>query len=448
MTSKGRPPLKRREFLRLGALAAGVAGFPAIIPSRALGKDGVVAPSNRVAVGVIGCGARSASCGEYVTYERSEIVAVCDPVRDRRLTRATSWGVTDDYADFREVLGREDIDAVHIVTQDHWHVPIALAAARAGKDIYCEKPLGISIEQDLAARQIVDEHQRVFQYGTQQRSMAACRMGIELVLNGHIGDVKAVYVWAPPGESGGDATPTDVPEGFDYDLWLGPAPGVPFSKDRVSHKGSWYIYDYALGFIAGWGAHPLDLLQWWADEENLGVPVAYEATGMIPTEGLFDTATHWQVECSYANGLKVHFLDTESARKPASVVPFKETGPIKPGNGTLFMGTRGWVCVSRGTFSASSEAIRLRAREPGPRRLPVSTNHFRNFIDSVLKREQPVATLHSGVRSDIISQMGDIGIRTGESLKWDPVKETVMGSCDAVAMMHRPMREPWSLSSV
>ena len=170
-----------------------------------------------------------------------------------------------------------------ISTPDHWHVPVSLAAAKAGKDMYTEKPLAISIEQDIAARAIVDKYNRVFQYGAQQRSLLHVRVGIELVLNGHIGDVEEIYVWAPNGESGGSATPVlPVPEGFNYDLWLGPAPMAPFCHDRCleqsARNGIFHIYDYAIGFIAGWGAHPVDMLQWWADNAGLEtIPVHYEA---------------------------------------------------------------------------------------------------------------------------------------------------------------------------
>lgn len=437
--------ISRRNFVKNSLKAGAILGFPTIIPSSVLGQNGAIAPSNRATIGVIGCGGRSNSCGSYLNYEKSEIVAVCDPVLERRLQRAEQWGVTDHYNDFRDILARDDIDAVHVVTGDHWHVPISLAAARAGKDIYCEKPLAISIEQDLAAREIVDKHNRIFQYGTQQRSSDGCRMGIELVLNGHIGDVQEIYVWAPSGSVGGIETRSPVPEGVDYDMWLGPSPKKPFSPERISSHGSWFIYDYAIGFIAGWGAHPLDQLQWWADHYNLGIPKKYKTTGNIPTEGLYNTATNWHMEATYANGLKMHFLDSNSAKKVGSVVPFNKTGEIASNNGTLFMGSKGWVSVSRGTFSASSDEIRYKAKDPGSVRLPIHRNHFQNFADCVLSREQPVASLNSAIHSDIISHLGDIGIRTGETLEWDPVKETIIGSSDAIKRMHRPMRAPWTI---
>jgi len=437
----------RRNFLKKSLGAGALLGFPTIIPASVLGQNGKVAPSNRVAVGVIGCGSQSRAAISYVNYAKSDIVAVCDPFKSRQKLRGDQWKAAHRYTDFRELLARDDIDAVHVVTPDHWHVPISIAAARAGKDIYCEKPLGVSIEQNLASREIVEKHNRIFQYGTQQRSSDACRMGIDLVLNGHIGEVRALYVWAPGGVSGGgDPTPQPVPEDLDYDLWLGPAPEKPYSPDRVSNKGAWHIYDYALGFIAGWGAHPLDQLQWWADEVGLGIPASYKTTGRIADGPLFNTAYQWKMEATYANGIPMTFMDTETAKSFADTLPANMREPMQErGDGTMFVGTKGWVSVSRGALKASSEKLRRKAKEPGPIRLPVSRNHCYDFMDAVLTRSQPVTSLESAIRSDIISHMGDIGIRTGETVKWDPEKETVVGSAAAVQMMHRPMRAPWAL---
>ncbi|WOO43727.1 Gfo/Idh/MocA family oxidoreductase [Rubellicoccus peritrichatus] len=437
----------RRKFIKTSLSAGALVGFPTIIPSSALGKDGAVAPSNRVNVGVLSCGARSAAAGAYNHYGKSQLVAVCDPVLERRLEKAEAWGVSDHYNDFRDVLARSDVDAVHISTSDHWHVPMSLAAARAGKDIYCEKPLGLTIEENLASRAIVDEYDRVFQYGTQQRSQASCRMGIELVLNGHIGDVQEVYVWAPQGASGGSATPVlPVPEGFDYDLWLGPAPEAPFCYDRCLNRGAkaiWFDYDYAIGFVAGWGAHPMDQLQWWADNTGMGIPYEYKATGTIPTKGLFNTLVHWDLEAVYKDGTPLRFMDSKTAAQ------WLEKNPIPglkyQGNCTVFKGTKGWVAVSRGLLQASSEELRRKAKDPGPIRLEESRNHQHNFIDHILARTQPVSPLDSAIESDIICHMTDLCARTNETLQWDPKEETVVGSADAVSRMSRPMRAPWTL---
>jgi predicted dehydrogenase len=373
------------------------------------------------------------------------VVAVCDPVKSRRLTRKQQLNGCDDYADFRQVLARKDVDAVHIATADHWHVPISMMAARAGKDMYCEKPLGISIEQDKKSRAIVEKHKRMFQYGAQQRSIQHVRMGIELVLNGCIGEVQEAFVWAPRGHSGGTLEKTPVPEGYDYDLWLGPAPKAPFCADRCMNSGSasngiFHIYDYAIGFVAGWGAHPADMLQWWLDNAGVpNMPVSCEAKGVIPTEGLFNTLTNWDAQFVYPGGLKMRFMDDETANKE------KPHPGVQGGHGTLFVGSEGWVQVNRGGWLTSSEPLRLKAKDPGSKRLPVSRGQIENFVDSVLSREQPVDNLHSAVRSDILCHLIDISVRTGKKLEWDNKKETIVGNEKAVKMMHRDMRRPWKL---
>jgi predicted dehydrogenase len=433
----------RRDVLKTALTVGAVAGFPSIIPSSARGQDGAVPPSERVNIAVLGCGAQSRAAMNYVNYEKSQIVAACDPIKERRLKRAEEWGGCADFNDFRDVLANKDIDAVHIATPDHWHVPLALAAARAGKDIYCEKPLGVSIEQNLAAREIVTKYKRVFQYGAQQRSMQHLRMGHELILNGHIGDVQEIYVWAPKGNSGGGSAKAvqPVPEGTDYDLWLGPAPRHPYSRERI--RGRWHIYDYAIGFIAGWGAHPLDQLQWWADKAGWGIPVEYSGHGSIGAGGIYDTVTHWNMVCRYANGVPVYFMDDQTARFNKNIPHIDQLQ--KFGNCTMYIGTKGAVALSRSGWVVLPEEIRMNAKDPGPIKLAQSRNHQQNFVDSIISREQPVGTLESAIRSDLISHMGDLCIRTGETLRWNPEKETVVGSSDAVKMMHRPMRAPWTL---
>ena len=435
------------------AIAGGAVGFPTIIPSTVLGQDGNVAPSELVAIGVIGCGNRGRYAGAYqndLTRKKSKIVAVSDPMKWRRLHFKKLFGNCDDYIDFRELLARKDVDAVHIATADHWHVPIAMLAAKAGKDMYTEKPLGICIDQDLKSRAIVDKYKRVFQYGAQQRSIAHVRLGIELVLNGHIGEVKEVYVWAPEGVSGGSATPVlPVPDGINYDMWLGPAPEAPFCADRVLYQpGKWWtnsngifhIHDYAIGFIAGWGAHPMDMLQWWADNAGMKeIPVKYEGAGTLPTKGLFNTVLHWDVKSIYANGIKMRFMDAKTAGK-------KKPHPgVEGGHGTLFVGSKGWVMVSRGRWKTSSLELRRKVKNPGEKRLKVSRDQIDNFVDCVRSREMPVDDLHAAVRSDVATHLAEICVRTGRPITWDPEKETIVGDAEAAKMMKRPMRKPWTL---
>lgn len=436
--------MSRRGFIKTAALAGVAAGFPTIIPSTALARNGKCSPNSKVNVALIGCGSRSGYAANYRNYDKSVVVAVCDPVKSRRLHHKQEYGNCADYADFREVLARKDVDAVHIATPDHWHVPIALMAAWAGKDIYAEKPLGISIEQDKKSREIVDKYHRVFQYGAQQRSQQHVRLGLELALNGHFGEIKEAYIWAPPGESGGTLTESPVPEGFDYDMWLGPAPKAPFCADRChsqARNGCFFIYDYAIGFVAGWGAHPADMLQWWLDNAGIpNMPVSCEAKGVIPTSGLFNTLTHWDSSFVYPNGLKMRFMDSQTAET------MKPHPGVKGGHGTLLVGSEGWVRVSRDGWHMSNVALRQKARDPGPKRLKVSHDQIHNFVDCVLSREQPVDDLHSAVRSDILCHLVDISVRTGRKIEWNNSRETIVGDARAAKMMHRDMRKPWTVN--
>lgn len=439
--------ISRRTFIKRSAQFGAAIGFPAVIPASALGRSRKLPPSERVNIGLISCGSQSSTANDYQDYEKSQVVAVCDPVAERRLAKKKQFGGCADYNDFRELLARKDVDAVHVSTPDHWHVLISLASARAGKDMYTEKPLGICIQQTLAAREITEKHQRIFQYGTQNRSTAQVRLGIELVLNGHIGEVKELYVWCPPGETGGSATPViPVPEGFDYDLWLGPAPEAPFCNDRCygdgQRRGIYHIYDYAIGFIAGWGAHPMDQFQWWADHAGLTIPVHYRGTGSIPEEGLFDTITQWDMTCTYANGMQMRFLDDQTARQERKI-PLIDQMVFT--HGTLFVGSEGWVAVTRGGWQVYPESLYQKAKEPGSKRLTESHSHTKHFVDCVLGRKQPVSELKSAVISDLICHLSDISIRTGRDIRWDPEHETIVGDAEAAAMMSRPLRKPWHL---
>jgi len=443
--------MNRRNFLRGLAGGAAVLGFPTIVPSTVLGQNGNTAPSNRVTVAALSCGNRARICRRYVGSNLSELVALCDPNLERARERQQQWGedipIT---ADFREVLARDDIDAVHISTGDYWHVPMALAAARAGKDVFCEKPLAVCIEQCLAAKEITQKYGRIFQYGTQNRAMAQTRMGTELVLNGHIGEVKEVYIWAPPGFSGGTCEEQPVPPDFSYDLWLGPAPRKPFCHDRCLRQGRrngvYHIYDYAIGFISGWGAHPMDQFQWWADEMGLGIATRFEGTGSIPKDGLFNTIVSWDVEMTYPNGLKVRFCDSETAAK---VVPGIDKVAFAKGgqnHGTLYIGEEGVVGVSRGAWHAEPADLLRKGKEPGDKRLVDAGSHLDNFINGVRNRETPVSNLDSAIRSDIACHLSDIAIRLGRPITWDPEQETITGDPEAVAMMSRTLREPWDLN--
>jgi len=427
MTRTGRIGVSRRTFLKG---AAGAVGFPMVLPATVFGAK---APSNRIAMGHIGVGGRgSGVLGGFLGLGDCQCIAVADCFEARRnaavarIDARYGGKVGKAHRDFRELLARDDIDAVVIATPDHWHVPAAIEAAKRGKDMYVEKPLGLCLKWDVACREAIQRYGSVFQYGTQQRSSAHLRHACELVHSGRIGDVKKIEVHAPAGAGGGSTVPIPVPEGLDYDTWLGPAPVTPYTKDRCTASGTYHIYDNAIGFIAGWGAHPLDIAVWGWGLEG-AVPVEIEGTGTIPTVGLFNTITHWKVRGRYANGAEFEFRDGSDL--------------------TIFHGTKGTVQVGRGRNTFKTDPASLETSKIGADEfhLPVSNNHGQNLLDAIKTRTQPVSNIVDAVRSDTISHLGDIAIRTGRKIKWDPKAEKIIGDDQAARMLDRPLRAPWRL---
>jgi predicted dehydrogenase len=411
--------LTRRGFL--GGAAAALA-FPYVITSSALGGRGKLPASERVTLGHIGVGGRGSDLFKgFQALPGAQSVAVADAYITRRQKRAAECGGTA-YADFRDLLSRPDIDAVVIATPDHWHVPIAIAAARAGKDCYVEKPLGLAIEQDLACRKVFQACGRVFQYGTQQRSIEHCRIGCELVRQGKIGKIEATEVLAPNGGTGGSTDPAPVPRDFDYALWLGPAPEAPYTVDRCNPQGTYWIYDQSIGYLAGWGAHPLDILVWGCDVDLAG-PFTVEGTGKVPDSGLFNTVYDWDVNLTLAEGVRMTF---------------------RPGtDATRFIGSDGWIRISRETWDAEPKS--LLDERPAGARLITSRDHGQNFLEAVHFREGAVSPIGDAVRSDLISHLCDIAVRLERPITWDPKLEQIVGDAEASQRLKRPMRAPWTL---
>lgn len=459
-TRRSTGTLQRRRFLGAAATAAGSMLVPWVVPGRALGLGGTP-PSERVNLGLIGCGGRGTFEGRCAAgSDTCQFVAVCDPW-DSKTKRAQqmfqqiaaqqrgkgSFKGCDCYRDFRDVLARPDVDGVYIATADYWHVPITIAAARAGKDMHTEKPLGISIEQDLAARRAVRQYGRVFQYGTERRSTPSARHAIELVLNGRIGKVKELYVLSPFSPQGGSATPVlPVPKELDYDLWLGPAPEAPFCHDRcLVNSGIFHVYDYSIGFIAGWAAHPLDMVQWWADHAGMGIPVSYEGTGVLPEKGLYNVVTRFDMRCRYENGLTMRLMDHQTSS--TADIP-----GIRTGNAATFVGSEGWISVGYNDLQAQPASVLDSVIRPEEIHLPngdyagspyVEAHHL-SWHDCIRFRRDPVSNIESSVRSDLVSHLCDICIRVGRPIHWDPVRETIDDEA-ARKMMSRPMRAPWQL---
>ena len=418
------PALSRRELLKQATAAAAAISLPTLVTSAVFGKN---APSNRVNLAAIGVGGRGASNCEhcFLPLEDVRFVAVADCRKSRR-----------------EAFAKK--------VNDHWHVPLAVYAARAGKDMYVEKPLGVALAWAWKLRDEAAKQKIVFQYGTQQRSdQRQFRRACELVRNGYIGPIRRVDVWAldmstqfnqsslPPY---GSTRPADVPDDLDYPMWIGPAPMKPYMVDRCTCLGAYHIYDYSLGFIAGWGAHPLDIAQWGLDMDQSG-PVRYEGTGVIPPKGsLWDTIESWDVHCQYGNGVKMHFM---GSRVAMPVV--KAYHPSPNDHGTTFFGDKDWINVNRQALYSSDKALQKAAIKPEEAHLPATASQARNFVDCIKSRQPTISPLESAIRCDTISHLSDLCIRLGRAIDWDPQKEQILNDAEATALLNRPLREPWKL---
>jgi len=418
--------VSRRSFLRASAVTAGAAfAAPAIVPASVLGAN---PPSERITIGCIGVGNMGTSdLKAFKNNAGAQVVAVCE-VDTQRLQAARQLAGVDEkscYGDFRELLARTDIDAVTVVTPDHWHVPICIAAVRAGKDVYCEKPLTLTILEGRQLAEEVKRYGRILQTGSQQRSADEFRKACELVRNGYIGEVQTVIAGLPGNNRTCEPTwePQPVPEGFDYDSWLGPAEWVPYHVQRCHYEFR-FLLDYSGGQVTNWGAHHLDIAQWGLDMDDSG-PVEIVGRGEFPTTGLFTTATKVDFECTYANGVKL----------------LCRTG----GSGTRFEGTKGWVHVNRGSLKAEPASLLTQTIGANEIHLYESGNHHRDFLDCIRSRQQPICNAEIGHRSSTVCHLGNIAMLLKRPLKWDPAKEEFIGDDAANRTRWRPARAPWSI---
>ncbi|AKJ65068.1 Gfo/Idh/MocA family protein [Kiritimatiella glycovorans] len=446
------PHTSRRAFL--GAATAAAAA-PAIIPSSVLGAQ---APSNQLTFAALGVGNRGAgiSKGYFAGLKDVRVVAAADCWKSRRerfaaeIDEMEGGRVCTPYADYREVLARDDIDGVIIGTPDHWHVPLAILAAQAGKHMYVEKPLGTSMKLAWRLRDEIRRSGVKFLYGTQQRSQPHFRRACELVLNGYIGEITRVEAWSPDMSTQygvphnppyGSTMEAPVPDDLNYDMWLGPAPMKPYTVDRCVRGGQWHIYDYALGFIAGWGAHPLDIAQWGLQRDHTS-PVRYEGTGHQPPRGaLWDTTESWDMTCTYAGGLPMRFMDCRVA-KPL----VREYHYTFRNHGTTFHGTEGWISVDRNALYSSgrNQYTKIELKN-GDTRLHASDHPGRDLVQAIRTGGETVCPIEAAIRSDTISHLTDIVARTGRSIEWDPEREKIIGDPEAEKFLDRPMRTPWTV---
>ncbi len=449
----------RREFLKAGAaFGAGITSFPYFVPGRALGAGGATPPSAKIVMACIGIGSMGGGhLRGFAGQEDVRLVAVCDL---RRAFREKAKQTVDQrygdtgctmYHDYRELLARPDIDAVCIATPDHWHALIAIEAARNRKDMYMEKPADVHVAAAKALRAAINRYGVIFQFGTQQRSSQEFRLCCELVRNGRIGKLHTIVVGSLPGMEFANqplqAQPD--PSEFDYEMWLGPAPWSPYTFQRSASRaegspGYWmHIHDYGLGCLSGaWGIHHVDIAQWGNNSDDTG-PLEIEGTGVLPKDGLCDTAVTWRVEHLYANGVKMIHMDSRHTEKefPQFVTPVLESR----GCGILFAGSDGWVIVSRGGIDANPKSLLQTTFGSNEPRLPVSNNHKRNFLDCIKTRQKTICPIETAVRSDTICHLDDIAIRLGRKLHWDPKAEQFPGDDEANRLLTRPLRSPWRL---
>jgi predicted dehydrogenase len=388
--------------------------------------------------------------------EGSRSVAICDVFHDRRqngveLTsrfykdKGLNSPKCEPYLDYEELLAREDIDAVHITTPDHWHVLGAIKAARAGKHVMLAKPLGLSYPNYLILKDELKKNNVRFHYATQQRSMRHMQLGIDLIREGKIGEIEKIDVWAPGKNpvSSPVCKEVPVPDDFDFEKWTGPAPLNSYCPDRVTNNSSWFQYDYSIGFLAGWGAHPLDVLVWGTKEQVNG---KYSCTGkgLFWSEGgMYDNIYSWDVKYKYANGLKVHFMSTDQAEHS-----MLEHRSFQEGNGTTFYGSKGWLSLSRS--SAESDIPELHKKLNA---FPKNNNGWilseentmgKMFLDVIRGTISETCPLEDAIISDTISHMGDIAIRSDREVTWDPKEGEVSGDKEANQLYIRKMREPYT----
>ncbi|MBI5395873.1 MAG: Gfo/Idh/MocA family oxidoreductase [Verrucomicrobia bacterium] len=439
--TKQRGSISRRGFLKA---TAAVIGAPQVISFPLLGAN---APGNRITIGCIGVGRMgTGDLVDIMGRTEAQVVAVCD-LDSKRLENARqavekryaagsqsgSWKGCAAYGDFRELIARPDIDAVQIVTPDHWHAIPAIAAARAGKDVFLQKPLTYSLVEGRILSDTVRRFGRILQVGSQHRSNSRIRFGCELVRNGRIGKLRTVKVCLPTDPPGPVRTATPPPPELNYDMWLGPAPWADYIEDRVHPRNNldrpgWLrVSDYCLGMITGWGAHYLDVAQWGMGTELTG-PVEVEGKATYPAEGVWDVHGSFRIEYTYANGVKLICGDLKEMKL-----------------GILFEGSEGWVFVDPGRIDAEPKSLLTSTIKPGEIHLCESKHHKQNFLNAVRSRTDPIAPVEVAHRSCSVCIIGHIAMKTGRKLKWDPAREQFTNDDSANRMLSRTARGEWQV---
>ena len=434
----------RRRFLQWACGAGAAVALPDFLPAAVLGRDGHTAPNSRVQLAAIGLGF---AWNMFAGRKDVRYMAVCDVRKERRdagaalIEKLQGAGTCDTSGDFREIVTRKDVDAVYIATPDHWHALVTIAAAKAGKHVYCQKPLSRTIAEGRAVVDAVKRYGIVFQHGTQQRHDARMLFGCELVLNGYIGQLKHVKIGSPVGKISSPQATQPVPPTLDWDMWVGPAPWAPFTPLRIAAHPWYHISDYSLGYIAGWGVHHADSAMQGSGLDKNTAPVEIDAKGVFPSDGLFDNPYKWNMTYRFANGVTWNWTDTpswDSANRP--------TDGVRHRMGIEFEGTEGSVFIWRGEVEANPK--RLLRVTIGPRdkvRLRENLSGGGDFITCVRQAKRTCAPVEVAHQVTNLCSIGAIGMLLGRKLTWDPVREEFPGDEEANRLRARHMRAPWGI---
>lgn len=432
----------RRHFLKTSAAVTAATTLPQwFLEESAQATTKPLGSNDKPGVALIGCGGRGRGVAREAA-QHGQMLAVCD-LDEANLAQALKlWPDAKPYKDFRKLLERDDLHIIVNGTPDHWHTLVNLAALRAGKDIYSEKPLTLTVDEGKRLVQAVRASKRVLQTGSQQRSDKNFRLACELVRNGRIGKLKHVNVWLPHGRREGPFEKAPVPAGLDWDMWLGPTPKVDYVKERC-HVTFRYFWEYSGGTMTDWGAHHNDIALWGTGFDRSG-PVSVEGQSLVPMiPGGFTAASEYAIAYTYANGVTQLTRSTHGNGWNGSVTD-KEAQP----HGVRFEGTGGWIFVTRGKIEASHGDLLTTPLPSGARRLYASDNHMKNFFDCVRSRQQPICDAEIGHRSVTVCQLGVIAMRLGRKLNWNPATEEFAGDKEANTWLAREMRAPWTYDRV
>ena len=465
----------RRRLFTTGAAAL---GFPTIVPSSIFAKAGRPAPSDRITVGAIGWGTIAGDwTPSFLNHDKCQVVAVADPMKeyghygyDGKETGGREAGkkiidahysqsankpvkACTAYADFREMMEKEDLDAVQISTPDHWHAYMAIYAARKGKHIYGQKPLALNIGEGRLMSDEITKAGVTWQTGSQQRSEIYFRMACEMVRNNRIGKLNRVRVGLPGGHSNwngmADQTaPAPIPADFDFDLWLGPAEQIDYRPALLPLNWR-HNFNFSGGLITDFGAHHIDIAQWGMGTEHTGPLELKNVTGKLDSTALYNTASEFNFECVYENGVTLHVASPDRALLPEIEASQKAAGSKKPFDhvGILFEGDSGkWIYVNRGKISASDPAILREKITPSELHLYESRDHTDNFLSSIYDGKPTAAPIEVSHRSITVAHLANIALRSGSaSLKWNPQTEEITGNEAASKLLSKEWRKPWAL---